>query len=80
LVSEWDTFRLIDLIPECDPYLFVTSNFLLTPFVMNFSQLSEENSYIELIIVYYKLRTNSKGFYKELKKVNQERVFDYSAI
>jgi len=40
---------------------------------MNFSQLSEENSDIELVKVFGKLRENSKVSHKELKKVKQEK-------
>jgi hypothetical protein len=67
------TLCLKDLILECDPYLFVTSIFLLTHFIMNFSQLSEKNSDIELFKVFDKLRKNSKVSHKELKKVKQEK-------
>jgi len=42
-------------------------------FIMNFSQLSEENSDIELVKVFGKLRENSKVSHKELKKVKQEK-------
>jgi len=42
------TLRFKDLFPECDPHLFVTYIFLITHFIMDFSQLSEENHDIEL--------------------------------
>jgi hypothetical protein len=51
----------------------VTSIFLLTHFIMNFSQLSEKNSDIELFKVFDKLRKNSKVSHKKLKKVKQEK-------
>jgi hypothetical protein len=40
---------------------------------MNFSQLSEENSDIELSKVFDKLSKTSKNSNKELKKVKQEK-------
>jgi hypothetical protein len=43
----------------------------MTPFIMNSSQLSEENSDNELFKIFDKL--NSKIFHKELKKVKQEK-------
>jgi hypothetical protein len=67
-----DTLRLKDLISECDSYLCVTF-FLITHFITNFSQLSEENSDIELSKVFDKLSKNSKNSNKELKKVKQEK-------
>jgi len=65
------TLRLKDLIPECNPYLFVY--FLITPFIMDFSQLSEENYDIELSKVFTKLDKIVSP--KELKKVKQEKEF-----
>jgi hypothetical protein len=49
----------------------VTSIFLITPFIMNFSQLSEENYDIELSKVFFKLYKMVSP--KELKKINQEK-------
>jgi hypothetical protein len=65
------TLHLKDLIPECDPYLFVTSIFFMTPFFMDFSQLSEENYDIELSKFFAKLDKMVSP--KELKKVKQEK-------
>jgi len=42
---------------------------------MNFSQLSEENSDIELSKVFDKLSKTSKNSNKELKKVKQEKKY-----
>jgi hypothetical protein len=67
------TLRLKDLFPKCDPYPLVTYIFFITPFIMNFSQLSEENSNIELSKVYDKLSKTSKNSNKELKNVKQEK-------
>jgi hypothetical protein len=49
----------------------VTSIFSITPFIMNFSQLSEENYDIELSKVFFKLYKMVSP--KELKKINQEK-------
>jgi hypothetical protein len=65
------TLRLKDLIPECDPYLFCDLYFLITPFIMDFSQLFEENYDIELSKVFAKLDKIVSP--KELKKVKQEK-------
>jgi len=43
--------------------------FLLITFIMNFSQLSEKNSDIELFKAFDKLCKTSKNWNKELKKV-----------
>jgi nucleoside-triphosphatase THEP1 len=43
----------------------------MTPFIMNSSQLSEENSDNELFNIFDEL--NSKFFHKVLKKVKQEK-------
>jgi hypothetical protein len=53
----------------CDFYFFIT------PFIMNSSQLSKENSNIKLFKVFDKLKNvkNSKVSHKELKKVKQEK-------
>jgi hypothetical protein len=53
----------------------VTSIFLITPFIMNSSQLSNEDYDIKLFKVFDKLKNakNSKVSYKELKKVKQEK-------
>jgi hypothetical protein len=53
----------------------VTSIFLITPFIMNFSQLSNEDSDIKLFKVFNKLKNaqHSKVSHKELKKVKQEK-------
>jgi deoxycytidine triphosphate deaminase len=53
----------------------VTSSFLITPFIMNSSQLSKENYDIKLFKVFDKLK-NAKFFkvsHKELKNVKQEK-------
>jgi hypothetical protein len=49
----------------------VTSIFFITPFIMNSSQLSNEDSDIKLFKVFKKLKNSqhSKVFHKELKKV-----------
>jgi hypothetical protein len=73
IVIRAGTLRLKDLFPEYDHFLLVTSIFLLIPFIMNFSQLSEENSDIELSKVFDKLSKTSKNSNKELKKVKQEK-------
>jgi hypothetical protein len=65
------TLCLKDLIPECDPFLFVTSIFFITPFIMDFSQLSKENYDIELSKVFAKLDKIVSP--KELKNVKQEK-------
>jgi len=65
------TLRLKDFFLECDPYLFVTSIFLISPFIMDFSQLSEENYDIELSKVFAKFDKIISP--KELKKVKQEK-------
>jgi hypothetical protein len=65
------TLHCKDLFPECDPYLFVTSIFLLHLFIMDFSQLSEENHDIELSKVFAKFDKLISP--KELKKVKQEK-------
>jgi hypothetical protein len=49
----------------------VTSIFLITPFIMDFSQLSEENYDIELSKVFVKLDKMVSP--KELRKVKQEK-------
>jgi hypothetical protein len=49
----------------------VTSIFFITPFIMDFSQLSEENYDIELSKVFAKLDKIISP--KELKKVKQEK-------
>jgi hypothetical protein len=51
----------------CDYYFFIT------PFIMNSSQLSNENSDIKPFKVFNKLKTakHSKVSHKELKKVKQ---------
>jgi len=51
----------------------VTSIFLITPFIMDFSQLSEENYDIELSKVFAKLDKIVSP--KELKKVKQEKEY-----
>jgi hypothetical protein len=53
----------------------VTSIFLITPFIMNYSQLSNEDSDIKLFQVFNKLKNaqHSKVSHKELKKVKQEK-------
>jgi hypothetical protein len=53
----------------------VTSIFFITPFIMNSSLLSSEDSNIMLFKVFNKLNNaqHSKIFYKELKKVKQEK-------
>jgi hypothetical protein len=51
----------------------VTSIFLTTPFIMDFSQLSEENYDIELSKVFAKLDKIISP--KELKKVKQEKEY-----
>jgi hypothetical protein len=53
----------------CDFYFFIT------PFIMNSSQLSKENSNIKLFKVFDKLKNvkNSKVSHKELKNVKQEK-------
>jgi len=51
----------------CDFY------FLITSFIMDFSQLSEENFDIELSKVFDKLSKTSINSNKELKKVKQEK-------
>jgi hypothetical protein len=57
----------------------VTSIFFITPFIMDFSQLSEENHDVELSQVFAKIDKIVSP--KELKKVKQEkRVFDCSVI
>jgi hypothetical protein len=63
----------LDLIPKCES--FVTPIFLITPFIINSSQLFEENSDIKLIKVFNKLKNvkNSKVSHKELKKLKQEK-------
>jgi hypothetical protein len=55
----------------------VTSIFLITPFVMNSSQLSNGDSDIKLFKVFNKLKNaqHSKVSHKELKKVKQEIFF-----
>jgi hypothetical protein len=63
------TLCLKDLIPEYDPYLFCDFYSLITSFIMDFSQLSEENYEIELSKVFAKL--DKIVFPKELKKVKQ---------
>jgi hypothetical protein len=58
----------------------VTSIFLLTPLIMNFTQLSEDNSDVELSKVFDKLSKTSKNSNKELKKVNKKKnlcLFSY---
>jgi len=55
LVSE-QVHSVYDLFPECNPHLFVTSIFLITPFIMNYSQLSNEDSDIKLLMVFNKLK------------------------
>jgi hypothetical protein len=54
---------------SCDLY------FLITPFIMNSSQLSCEDSDIKLFKVFNKLKNaqHSKFFHRELKKVKQEK-------
>jgi hypothetical protein len=54
---------------SCDFY------FLITPFIMDFSQLSEENYDIKLFKVFNKLKNakHSKVSHKELKNVKQEK-------
>jgi len=53
----------------CDLY------FLFTPFIMNSSQLSNEDSDVKLFKVFNKLKNakHSKVSHKELKKVKQEK-------
>jgi hypothetical protein len=51
----------------------VRSIFLLTHFIMNSSQLSEENSDNELFEDFLKLSKFFKNSNKELKKVKQEK-------
>jgi hypothetical protein len=53
----------------------VTSIFLIKPFIMNSSQLSNEGYDIKLFKVFNKLKNaqHSKISYKELKKVKQEK-------
>jgi hypothetical protein len=53
----------------------VTSIFFITPFIMNSSQLSNEDSDIKLFKVFNKLKNaqHSKVSHKELKKVKQEK-------
>jgi len=53
----------------------VTSIFLITPFIMNSSQLSNEDSDIKLFKVFDKLNNvqHSKVSHKEFKKVKQEK-------
>jgi hypothetical protein len=70
LVSE-QVHSVKDLFPECDPYLLVTSIFLITTFIMNSSQLSNEDSDIKLFKVFNKLKNaqHSKVSHKELKNV-----------
>jgi hypothetical protein len=67
------TLCLNDLIPECDPYLllFCDFYFVITLFIMDFSQLSEENYDFELSKVFAKLDKIVSP--KELKKVKQEK-------
>jgi hypothetical protein len=74
LVSEL-VHSVKDLFLECDPHLFVTSIFLITPFIMNSSQLSSEDPDIKLFKVFNKLKNvqHSKVSHKELKKVKQEK-------
>jgi hypothetical protein len=62
--------------------IFYDFYFVITPFIMNSSQLSKENSDIKLFKVFDKLKNakNSKVSHKKLKKVNQKRVFDCSII
>jgi hypothetical protein len=49
--------------------------YFITPFIINSSQLSEENTDIKLFKVFDKLKNakNSKVSHKELKKVKQEK-------
>jgi hypothetical protein len=57
----------------------VTSIFFITPFIMDFSQLSEENHDIELSKVFAKIDKIVSP--KELKKGEaRKRVFDCSVI
>jgi hypothetical protein len=53
----------------------VASIFLITPFIMNSSQLSNEDSDIKLFKVFNKLKNarHSKISHKELKNVKQEK-------
>jgi hypothetical protein len=53
----------------------VTSIFLITPFIMNSSQLSNEDFDIKLFKFFNKLKNaqHSKIYHKELKKVKQEK-------
>jgi hypothetical protein len=53
----------------------VTSIFFITPFIMNSSQFSNEDSDIKLFKVFNKLKNaqHSKVSHKELKKVKQEK-------
>jgi hypothetical protein len=55
--------------------IFSDFYFFITPFIMNSSQLSKENSDIKLFKVFDKLKNanNSKVSHKELKKVKQEK-------
>jgi len=55
----------------------VISIFFITPFIMNSSQLSNEDSDIKLFKVFNKLKNaqHSKVSHKELKKVKQEKEF-----
>jgi hypothetical protein len=65
------TLHFKHLIPKCDPHLFATSIFFITLFIMDFSQLSEENYDIELSKVFAELDKMVPP--KELKKVKQEK-------
>jgi hypothetical protein len=55
--------------------IFCDFYFLITPFIMNSSQLFEENFDIKLFKAFDKLKNvkNSKVSHKELKKVKQEK-------
>jgi hypothetical protein len=65
---------LKDLIPKCDPYLFMTL-FFITPFILNSFQFFNEDSNIKLFKVFNKLKNaqHSKVSHKKLKKVEQEK-------
>jgi hypothetical protein len=54
--------------------IFYDFYFLITPFIMNSSLLSNENSDISLFKVFDKLKNakNCKVSHKELKKMKQE--------